>query len=251
MVLFLGGVMEGYLKALMLASLPALGNFLGGVLAEFFPVSKKLLSISLHAAAGIIIAIVGIELMPRALESGYPVLIALAFVVGGVAFVIIDSAVHVIQRKLGHDTSKTGAWAIFFAVSVDLFTDGIMIGAGTTVSLGLALLLSLGQVPADLPEGFAIIANFKDKGVPKKTRLLLAASFAVPIFVGTTIGYWSLQGADELYKHMILAFTAGILFVVSIEEMVEEAHDIEDSPPMPIALVSGFALFAILSSYFH
>lgn len=243
--------MEGYIKALALAALPALGNFFGGVLAEIFTVSKKQLSIALHASAGIIIAIVGIELMPRALEQDTAIWIAGAFVLGGGAFVLLDNLIHSIQKKLGQEAANTSAWAIFLAVSVDLFTDGIMIGAGSTISLSLALLLSLGQVPADIPEGFAIIANFKDKGSTRKMRMLLAASFAIPIFIGTTIGYWLMKDSPEFYKHLILSFTAGILFVVSIEEMVVEAHDVDDTPAMPLALVGGFALFAVLSVYFH
>lgn len=38
-----------------------------------------------------------------------------------------------------------------------------MIGAGTTIRAGLGLLLAVAQVPADVPEGFATIANFRAK----------------------------------------------------------------------------------------
>lgn len=52
-----------------LALLPALGNFGGGLLAEFFETNKRRLNRALHAAASIAIAIVSIELMPEALEK--------------------------------------------------------------------------------------------------------------------------------------------------------------------------------------
>ena len=42
--------MDGYLKVLLFAAMPAIGNFLGGLLAEFFNVSQKSLSLSLHLA---------------------------------------------------------------------------------------------------------------------------------------------------------------------------------------------------------
>jgi ZIP family zinc transporter len=42
---------------------------------------------------------------------------------------------------------------IFFAVAVDLFTDGVLIGTGATIASPLALLLALGRVPANVPEG--------------------------------------------------------------------------------------------------
>lgn len=48
--------------------MPALGNFAGGVLAEFVPVPRQVLTLALHAAAGVIVAVVSIELMPVGLQ---------------------------------------------------------------------------------------------------------------------------------------------------------------------------------------
>ncbi len=134
-------------------------------------------------------------------------------------------------------------------VAVDLFSDGVIIGTGSTIAFGLGLLLALGQVPADIPEGFATIATFRAQGVARRTRMLLAASFTVPIVLGATIGYWVVRGQPEGFKLGLLAFTAGILLTVAIEEMVTEAHEGEEPRLASIFLVGGFALFALLSAY--
>ena len=73
---------------------------------------------------------------------------------------------------------------IYFGVAVDLFSDGVMIGTGSTIDFGLGLLLALGQTPADIPEGFATIATFKDREISRPKRILLSASFVIPIFLG-------------------------------------------------------------------
>jgi ZIP family zinc transporter len=146
-------------------------------------------------------------------------------------------------------SGQTAAWAIFFGVAVDLFSDGVMIGAGSTISFGLGVLLALGQVPADVPEGFATIATFRRQGVGRKRRLLLAAAFIVPILLGATVGYWGVRGQLEVVKLALLAFTAGVLLTVVIEEMVPQAHREADSRLAALLLVGGFALFALLSSY--
>lgn len=52
---------------LLLALLPGLGNFAGGMLAEFGGASPRMLNFSLHAASGIVIGIVAVELIPEAL----------------------------------------------------------------------------------------------------------------------------------------------------------------------------------------
>jgi len=241
--------MDTYLYTLLLAALPAIGNFSGGIIAELVPVSKRTLSVALHAAAGIIFAVVGIELIPRSIENANPLLIMSAFVAGGGLFILMDKTIHIIEARMDSDAVQAGQWSIFFAVSVDLFTDGVMVGAGNTVSFELALLLALGQVSADIPEGFATIANFKSGNIARKIRLMISAGFVVPVFLGATTGYWAVRGAPDIYKYLLLALTAGILLTAAVEEMLVEAHEAEDTPMMSMALVSGFALFAVITKW--
>lgn len=68
-----------------------------------------------------------------------------------------------------------GALAIFGGVSIDLFSDGVMIGTGTVLNPALGLLLALGQMPAGVPEGFAAVATLRNAGIGQKRRLLVAA----------------------------------------------------------------------------
>jgi ZIP family zinc transporter len=136
-------------------------------------------------------------------------------------------------------------------VAIDLFSDGVMIGTGSNIGLALGVLLAIGQVPADLPEGFATIATFKDKGIVRAKRLLLAASFTIPILLGATVGFLAVRGSPEIVKLSLLTFTAGILMAVAVEEMIPEAHEGGEPKLGPLALVFGFALFALISVYFE
>ena len=245
--------MSGFLAVLALAALPALGNFAGGFLADRVQVSSRMLSFALHAAAGIVFAVVGVELMPQALAAERVWLIILLFVAGGGFAVLVDwlmGAVRLRSRTGSAEKgAEAGAWAIYFGVSVDLFSDGVMIGTGSTISPALGLLLALGQVPADIPEGFATVAKFKAQGMSRRRRLLLAASFAIPILLGATLSYFMLRGQAEIYKLGLLAFTAGILLTVAVEEIVVEAHREEDSRLAALFLVGGFALFVALGEF--
>lgn len=188
--------MESYWQVLVLALLPALGNFGGGLLAEFLPSSKHGLNRALHAAAGIVIAIVAIELIPEALEKISAWWVAVGFGLGGIAYVGISSIVSTLQSRSDTQgaSSTAGMWMIYIAVSVDLASDGLMIGTGSAVSLTMALALAVGQVLADIPEGYATIANMKDKGVPRARRVLLSASFAIPVLTMASLAYFFLRG---------------------------------------------------------
>jgi zinc transporter, ZIP family len=242
--------MDGFLSVLALAALPVLGNFSGGLLSEMINVSRRTLSLALHAAAGIILGVVAVELMPEALRAESPGLIVLAFAAGGGFFILIDWAIDVVRKRVGGGEGNAGAWTIFFGVAVDLFSDGVIIGTGVTIDFRLGLLLALAQVPADIPEGFATIANFKEAGVARAQRMWLSAAFALPILLGATIGYFAVRDAPEIMKLGLLAFTAGILLTVAVEEMIPEAHKEEEARLATACLIGGFALFALLSVYF-
>lgn len=258
--------MRDYLVVLALALLPAVGNFLGGVLAEVFDVSQRTLSLALHVAAGVVLAVVGIELIPEALEVDRPWIPLLAFILGGVGFILLERAIGWVKGRFSgvaagasprapaqEERAQTdaGPWAIYAGVAIDLFSDGVMIGTGSNIGLSLGILLALGQVPADIPEGFATIATFKDKGIERAQRLLLAASFAIPILLGATLGFFAVRGQPEILKLSLLAFTAGILMAVAVEEMIPEAHDEGEPKFGPLALVFGFAFFSLISVYFE
>lgn len=241
--------MNEFLMVLAFAALPALGNLAGCVLAEFVPLSRLALNLALYMAAGVVVAVVAVELMPRALEAEPAWAIVLAFVLGGVFYVTVDWAIQRLNDRFGGE-SGAGPWVIFFGVSVDLFSDGIMVGTGSTVAVGLGLLLALGRVPSDVPEGFATIANFRRVGVTRGRRLLLAAALAAPIFFGAVLGYWLMRDASELYQLLLLTFTAGVLSTLVVEELVPEAvEEIPEHPLSSLSFVGGFAVFTLLSVY--
>ncbi len=241
--------MNEYLAALTLAALPAAGNCLGGLLSEAVHVSQRTLSLALHAAAGIVLAVVGIELMPEALAAEPAWVMLLAFVAGGGCFIAIDHVIGLVKTRLVTTSTSAGPWTIYFGVAVDLFSDGVMIGTSSAIAMNLALLLALGQVPADIPEGFATIATCKKQNVSRRLRLLLAASFALPIFLGTTIGYWAVRNQPVIVKLALLAFTAGILLTVVVGEIMPEAHEDGEAQLAALMLVGGFALFALITTY--
>ncbi|MFP8961951.1 hypothetical protein ACLIYP_15550 [Streptomyces nanhaiensis] len=61
--------MNGLTTVLPLALIPAVANFLGGLLSEVVPSSGRLLSAALHLATGIVIAVAGLEPTPSAVSA--------------------------------------------------------------------------------------------------------------------------------------------------------------------------------------
>lgn len=245
--------MKEYLIALVFAALPAIGNFFGGLLAEVAPSSKRTLGLALHAATGVLFAIVSVELMPRVIAAKPPWITLLALVAGGGFFILSDRLFHRThqQKRKGNTPRDKAAWVIFLSVSIDLFSDGLMIGTSVTIQQRLGLLLAIARLIAHLPEGFATVASFKQQKTPRRQRLLLSASFILPIFIGATLGYWVLRGRPDIFKLAVLAFTTGTLITAVVEEIIPEAHKNQDTSFSTLTFIMSFALFTLLSVYFE
>lgn len=271
--------MSEFLRVLGLAAIPAGGALLGGLLAERVRLSKRTISLAMHWAAGTLLAVIGIKLMPRALEAQPAWPMVLVFVAGGLFLAGINWGTSIVQasrqpgrlNSSGDDESdkasrrssadrgsesqggggsgRKAPWVIFLGVAVDYLTDGIIIGTGSTIGGGLGLLLGLALFAADSPEGFSTIATLKQQGDSRRMRLLLSASFPVIILAGTVIGYWGFRNAPESVKLAVLAFTAGEVLALVIAEMVREAHREWAVQWAVLLVIGGFGLFALLSAY--
>lgn len=240
---------------LLLALFPAAGNILGGLLAELIATTRDRLSIALHMSAGIIFAVIAIELAPRVFEGPAPWFAMAAFFAGGMLYVGIEDVVERLtgttETDLTPSTQKSSGWVIYAAVAVDLFSDGLLVGTGSSISLGLAVLLALGQIAADLPEGFATVSNFKAKGMPRRRRLLLSLSLIVPSVGAALLAYLVLRNAPAAVQLTALAFTAGLLLVAAAEEIIGQAHEAaNDTKWSTLAISGGFVLFAAVSMLF-
>ena len=235
------------LVTLGLALLPAAGNSAGGLLAEWLHPSRHIVNRALHSATGIILAIVAVQVMPVTLQIAPAWLLALAFLAGGGAHLGIDALVTRWQAAKEEGVGA-GAWMVYVAVVSDLLGDGLLIGAGSAVSSRIAMVLAIEQVLADIPEGFAVIANFRQKGVNRTRRLLLSASFVIPVVGAAIIAFFALRGQPEILKMTALVFVAGLFLLAAVEDMLNEAHDsAEDSRWSAISFLAGFALFVVVS----
>ena len=235
-------------NVLLLALLPVLGNFVGATSTMFHTASPRMVSHALHVAVGLVLAIVTIELVPRGLSAVETWQVGLAFGLGGFGYIALMKTVTIIQNRANSDANAR-TWMIYIAVGVDLFSDGLVIGAGAAVSPGLGLVLAFGQLLADFPEGYAAFANLKDKNVSRKTRLALSAALILPATIATLISFLLLKGVAEWIQTSALVVVAGTLTIAAIEDMMGEAHEsAQDQASSILSVIGGFVLFSLVTT---
>lgn len=240
--------MSAFLSVLVLGLLPVGGNLFGALVSEISRTPKWLIGAALHAAAGVAIALVSVDLVPRIIDTTATWLFLTLFAAGALlSYFLARIAVRLTKHIKG---GSAGAWMVYMATAADLLSDGLMTGASAAVSPQLGLLLALSQVVANIPGGFATIGNLKSQAVPGTTRLLAAASFIVPVIIGVSLGYGALREASEATQDAALAIIVGILLVTTVEDLVPQADKPGASRRISTtAFVAGFAFFAFLAAY--
>jgi hypothetical protein len=94
-------------QVIVLALLPFAGNFGGGRLAELIQATEWRVSIALHAAAGILFAVIAVKLMPRTLENIQAWIVVLGFCIGGVLSILLKQLVQRLQAARGGSPPRT------------------------------------------------------------------------------------------------------------------------------------------------
>ncbi len=234
-------------KALGFAVLPAIGILVGCLLAESVRSPKWLVGASLHATAGIAIALVSIDVMPRLLAASSIGLITSAFLVGAGISVLIAGFWGSFRHRPGR--GSVGARMVFLAIATDLTSDGLMVGTGTAIETQLGFLFALTQTVANIPGGFAATSNFRDDGMPRRRRIALSVSMLVPAVVSAALGYLVLRDAGSAVQSAALAIFVGILLLATVEDVIPQGD--EPEPPRWIstaAFSGGFAGLALFSA---
>lgn len=242
--------MDQFAAVLLLSLLPAAGYVIGGLIAELFTVSGRTISFALHVTTGGIMSVISVELMPYLQRAELPWAFILAFVAGGIFFVLVDNTLRWLSRFY-NSGGTASPYAIMAGVMIELLTDGVTIGTGVTVDLGLGVLLALAQLPANIPEAFTTIALFKKEGYSRERRIALSALFILPVIGGAIAGFALLRSQPELIKYLFLAFSAGALTTLVVEEIIPLAHRGPEDRLDALAFVIGFAAFTFISTYFR
>lgn len=140
---------------------------------------------------------------------------------------------------------------IYAAVFIDLFSDGLMIGVGSTL-----------RSPSRSCSPSGRSRRTGRRGSPRSLNSATRVSAArngwpcpLPSLLQTSWGnsrLLLLRDQSKAAQLTALAFTAGLLIVAGVEEMPGESHEAaEDTRTSAGFFVGGFALFTLVASYFE
>ena len=245
--------------------IPFIGTTLGSAMVFFM---KKNLKASVQKmlsgfAAGVMVAASVWSLLIPAMEMSEP-MGKLAFVPAAAGFMLGIGFLLLLDRLVPHlhanEEKPEGLHAalkkttmLVLAVTLHNIPEGMAVGvvyagmmtANAQITLSGAFALSIGIAIQNFPEGAIISMPLKSAGAKRRNAffygMLSGAVEPVGAFVTILLAAWLVPALPYL-----LAFAAGAMIYVVVEELVPEAVEGEHSNVGTIAFAFGFVLMMIL-----
>lgn len=225
-------------------------------------ISKNLQRILTGFAAGVMVAASFWSLLEPALESSESmgklsfVPAAVGFLVGMGFLLVLDMVtphMHMNKEGEGPQSGLRRTTKLILAVTLHNIPEGMavgvvyanLIGGNSLVSAAGALALAIGIAIQNFPEGAIVSMPLRGEGMSKgKTFWYGVLSGAVePVAAVITVFAFSLVTALLPY---MLAFAAGAMIYVVVEELIPEMSEGEHSNLGTIAFSIGFVLMMVL-----
>jgi zinc transporter, ZIP family len=228
------------LHQLILMAIPAIVALSGGVLAAVWKPSHSARSLIQHFAAGVVLAALAVELLPEIEREHAPGLVLVgAFALGSLFMYALKLWTLKLEHQAEQSTPSGLNTGLLLATFIDVAVDGFIIGAGfaaggktgTVLALGLSVeLLFLGlALTSEATAGWRIVA--------------ISGALGGTVLGAALIGNLLLAGASPAVIGGALAFSAAALLYLVTEELLMEAHTVEEKPISTLVLFGGFLAF--------
>ena len=255
-------VMQAFLATLFTWGMTALG---ASAVFFFKTVSRKILDTMLGFAGGVMIAASYWSLLQPAIEMsesmGVPSWLppAVGFMLGGVVLFIMDKILPHLHIGYPKDTAEgvETAWhrttLLVLAITLHNAPEGLAVGVAfgalgadlPSATLVGAIALAIGIGIQNFPEGFAVAMPLRRMGVSRFKSFWYGQLSAVVEPVAAVIGAVIVISAQAILPYA-LAFAAGAMIFVVVEEVIPESQYAGNSDLATIGAMLGFTIMMTL-----
>ncbi|MEG0284253.1 MAG: ZIP family metal transporter [Erysipelotrichales bacterium] len=250
-----------------IAALAAWGSTALGAATIFLfkEMNQKVLDSMLGFAAGVMIAASFFSLIIPALDYAKEfnpninemVVVAGGFLAGAGFLLLIDVLtphLHMFEEKAeGPKTKLNRTSLLMLAITIHNIPEGLAVGVafgaynvtGNPVLLSSAIALAAGIAIQNFPEGAAVSFPMYRDGMSKKKSFFLGQASALVEPVGIAVGVILVHFVQPILP-FALAFAAGAMMFVVIEELIPESQKNQNTNLATIFTIVGLVVMMVL-----
>lgn len=232
------------------------GTGVGGFLGILFnKKSAKTVSGLLSFAAGVMLAVVCLDLVPDAIENSRTTLVLTGTAFGFLLVFLLNDLTfrfHIIEKDEADISERRlfiGGIVTAVALALHNFPEGMVIGA-SFIRYGADYRFTISQTAVaaviglhNIPEGMAMAVPLASGGMRKSAAAAITALAGAPTVLGALAGYF-LGTLSPLWLSLSLSLASGAMLYVVFGELLPEAYSLNSSP-LPVFCALGGILTGI------
>jgi ZIP family zinc transporter len=229
----------------------------GPVLGSLIGVSRRpsdlFISCFLSFAAGIMLAISFIQLIPASIKSGSLWLCCAGITAGTLLMYCLDKLIpHTDPVPADMEVKQAvpiRRIALFLLVGIGLhhFPEGMAIALGTVTGYTMSLSIALAIAVHDIPEAICTSAPYYYVTGKRLKSFLVSSSTAIPTIAGYFFAQYLFSNIPLQVVSFVVAATAGLMIYISADELIPASCG---KDPSAHAHVHGPILFLVAGILF-
>lgn len=190
-------------------------------------------------AAGVLITISILDLLPETFELGNPQMAGMSVLIGVLLLFVMEKMsvwFHHHHEPHGNAPEITG---VFLGDSLHNFIDGLAIGAAFLVSIPAGIATSVAVGMHELPQEIADFSLYIKAGVSKKKTLIMNVTSSFATLIGS-LGVFFMGDLIEGIEVYILGLAAGMFLYIALADLIPELHETIEKDKGKIQLMMFF-----------
>jgi ZIP family zinc transporter len=208
----------------MIVGLSAIGPVIGSGIGVLKKPSTVYIQNMLYFAAGIMLAVSFLDLIPESRRLGSTLTCVFGLVVGAAAIWMLDRIFpHVHEcSACGENECHMGHTANFLILAIFLhnFPEGMAIGIGGSTNAGDSLVVALAIAIHNIPEGICTSAPHYYAYGNRLKSFFMSSLSALPIVAGFFVARYIFGQISPQTMSLLIGATAGLMIYISASELM-------------------------------
>jgi len=239
--------MHDIYEIVWISMIAGLATTLGSLLVLLFGKPKeRVLAALLAGAGGVMLAVVSVDLLPSAWQTGPPIQVIVGFTLGLIFMFLAAKRLNVSNNTLPlsrRQRLKRTGLLIATGIALHDIPEGMAIAVSQEAGLGI--LIAFAITLHNLPEGMATSAPLKMAGIRWWKILLLNIAIAFFTPLGAILGLLALENVQNSLA-FFLAFAAGAMTFLVFAELIPLSRERHPRYAL-LGGTIGFIFFTLVS----
>ncbi len=227
---------------LFILAISVLGPVIGSLIGIVKRPSENFIFIMLSFAAGVMLAISFLELIPESIKLSSTLICIAGIFLGALAMHLVDKFIPHIHPELGSENpgcelKKTSLYLIL-GIFLHNLPEGMAIAIGSVSDIKVSLAIALAIAIHNIPEGICTSAPYYYCSKKRLKSFIISSSTAIPILVGFFVAYFLYQNIPTQVVGLIIGATAGLMIYICTDELI---------PSSSFKLTSHSSIFSFLA----